>query len=131
MTRPTMIGASVILLVIAADAGCQTQTQRELEITPEQARSALLKLDSLPRYLSGEADPIRLDLKTGAIARTNDSVVTIGKFFSCNLKEKTWKMSFGLIGATPKMNFATSAEGKFEFQPNGTWRAIQTGSDIT
>ena len=65
----------------------------EPEITPEQARAALLKLPSVRVITGGEDDPIFLDLKSGAVARTNDSVVTIGSFFSCNLKEKTWQMS--------------------------------------
>ena len=107
------------------------KTQEEPEITPEQARAALLKLNSLPRYLSGENDPIRLDLKTGAVTRINDPVATIGRFFSCNLKEKTWQMSFSITGATPKMNFATGAHGKFEFQPDGTWKAIEGIDYIT
>jgi hypothetical protein len=136
MTRPTMIGVSLILLAIAADAGCtgkdqvdvsSKKAQTEPEITPEQARAALLKLASVRVITGGEDDPIVLDLKSGAVARTNDSVVTIGRFFSCNLKEKTWRMSVG----DPSWHFAAGANGNFEFRSDGTWRAIQRGGYIT
>ncbi len=103
------------------------KTQTEPEITTEQARAALLELSSL-RVLTGrEDDPIVLDLKSGAIARTNGSSVTIGRFFSCNLKEKTWQMAV----SNARAHFAAAANGRFEFQSDGTWRAIQTGGYIT
>jgi hypothetical protein len=136
-----MIRATLIFLVVAATVGCggrgpvkatSKKTLPEPEITPEQARAALLKLDSLPRYKSGENDPILLDLKSGAVARTSDSIATIGKVFSLNLKEKTWRMSVSFeYAGHPKMNFAAGANGKFEYQSDGTWRAIQTGGYIT
>jgi len=150
-----MIGASLVLLVIAADAGCQTQREPEItpeqaraapgdqprhrvvapqepEITPEQARAALLKLDSLPGFLIGEHDFIRRDLKTGAVARASDSVVTIGRFVSCNLKEKTWQMHVsGGASAPSRLHYSAGANGEFEFQADGTWRAILLGSYIT
>jgi len=131
-----MIGLSLILLAIAADAGCMGKDQvdvsskkapMEPEITPEQARAALLKLGSLRVITGGEDDPIVLDLKSGVVARTNDSVVNIGRFFSCNLKEKTWQMNV----SNPGMHFAAGANGNFEFQSDGTWRAIQSGGYIT
>jgi hypothetical protein len=132
MTRHTLIGVSLILLAIAADAGCvgkdqvdvfSKKAQTDPELTREQARAALLKLVSIRIITGGEGDPIVLDLKSGAVARTNDSVVTIGSFFSCSLKEKTWRMSV----SNPRMHFAGDANGNFEFQSDGTWRAIQKG----
>jgi len=140
MTRLTMLGASLILLAIAADAGCRRKnhldvsskkTQMEPEITAEQARAALLKLDGLPRYHSGEDDPILVDLKYGVVARPSNSVVRFGKIFSCNLKEKTWHMRFSNNAANPRWHFSTGANGKFEYQSDGTWRAIKTGYYIT
>jgi hypothetical protein len=121
-----MIGAPLILLAIAADAGCLSKEQPP-EITAEQARAALLKHTSLRVIFGGEDDPIALDLKSGAIARTDDSVVTIGKFFCCNLKERTWRMSV----SNPAIHFATGANGYFEFQSDGTWRAVTTDRFIT
>jgi hypothetical protein len=97
------------------------------EISPEQARSALLRLGSLRVITGGEDDPIALDLKSVAVARTNGSVVTIGRFFSCNLKEKTWEMSV----SNRSLRFAAGAKGKFIFQWDGTWLAIETSSYIT
>jgi hypothetical protein len=97
------------------------------EISPEQARAALLRLGSLRVITGGDDDPIALDLKSGAVARTNGSVVTIGRFFSCNLKETTWEMSVSNRG----LRFAAGAKGKFIFQWDGTWLAIETSSYIT
>jgi hypothetical protein len=136
-----MIRATLFLLAIGTTFGCQgrdsvnassKKAQTEPEITLEQARAALLKLDSLPRYRSGENDPILLDLKSGAVAQTSDSIVTIGRFFSLNLKEKTWRMSVHFeYPGHPKMNFSAAANGKFEYQSDATWRAIQTGGYMT
>ena len=141
MIRPTMIRACLILLTISAEPGCRgkdqfdasrEKTQVPPQITPEQARAALLKLDKLPRYSGGESDPIHLDLKNGAVARLNDSRVTIGKFFSIDLKKKSWEMSFHIrVAPVSKMNFSTGANGKFEFTSDGTWRAIIEGRYIT
>ena len=103
MPRPSIISAVLLLVAIMSAAGCVgkhrpdvpgTKAQIETELTPEQARAALLKLRSW-RVLTGrEDDPIFLDLKSGAVARTDGSRVTIGKFFSCDLKERTWQMAF-------------------------------------
>jgi hypothetical protein len=97
------------------------------EISPEQARAALLRLGSLRVITGGEDDPIALDLKSAAVSRTNGSVVTIGKYFSCNLKEKTWEMSVSNRG----LRFAAGAKGKFIFRWDGTWVAIETSSYIS
>jgi hypothetical protein len=136
-----MIRATLILLVVAAAVGCRgrapvnatsKKAQAAPEITPEQARAALLKLTGLPRFRSGEDDPILQDLKSGTVARTRDSIVTIGKFFSLNLKEKTWRMNVDFeYAGHPKMNFSAAANGKFEYQSDGSWRAIQTGGYMT
>jgi hypothetical protein len=135
-----MIRAALILLVLAAAVGCRgrdldatcKKAHAEPEVTPEQARAALFKLDTLPRYEGGENDRILLDLKSGAVARTSDSIVTIGKFFSLNLKEKTWRMSVSFeYPGHPKMNFSAAVNGKFEYQSDGSWRAIQTGGYMT
>jgi hypothetical protein len=72
MPRPSIIGASLILLDVAAAAGCLgkkhadapgEETQSERAITPEQARTALLKLGSL-RVLRREDDPVAVDLSS-------------------------------------------------------------------
>jgi hypothetical protein len=138
MPRPSIISASLLLVAIMA-AGCGgkhradvpgPETQIETELTPEQARAALLKLRSW-RVLTGrEDDPIFLDLKSGPIARTDGSRVKIGRLFSCDLKERTWQMAFS-NGRTGKAHFSTSANGRFELQSDGTWRAIETGGHIT
>jgi hypothetical protein len=94
------------------------------QITPEEARAALLKLKSLRVITGGEDDPIYVDLKTGAIAWIDESTIDIGKFISCNLKENTWRMGVG----NPAMRFAAHAEGRFERGAFGTWRAIQAKS---
>jgi hypothetical protein len=136
MSRLTMIRASLILLAISANAGCIGKDQLDVsskkkrvepQITPEQARAALLKLGSLRTFTGGEDSLIRLNLKSGAVARTNDSVVTIGRFYSCNLKERTWRMEV-VVGnvSNPRMHYSAGAEGRFEFQSDGTWRAVQT-----
>ncbi len=134
-----MIRATLILLVVAAAVGCRGRDPvpatrkytQEPEITPEQARGALLKLDRLPRYESGENDPILLDLKSGAVTRTGD-FVSIGRFFSFNPNEKTWRMSVRFeYPAHAKMNFSAGANGRFELQSDGTWLAIQAGGHIS
>ena len=128
MPRPAMIRASLILVAIAAPAGCLGKHHpSEPEITPEQAREALLKLDSLRVLTGGVDDPIAVDLRTGAIARANDGAVTIGRLFSCKLQQKTWFM----VVSNPSRHFRAGASGKFEFQSDGTWRAIQINSYIT
>ena len=71
----------------------------------------------------GEDDPIALDLKSGAIAWTDGSNVTIGRFFSCNLKEKTWHMAVD-NGCTGRMHFVAGANGKLEPQSDGTCLAM-------
>ena len=101
------------------------------EITPEQARAALLELRCVRAFTGGEDDPAVLELKQGAIVRVSDSVVKIGRFFSCNLKEKTWRMGYGIPGDTPKRGFSVEAEGRFECPPNGTWRAVGAITSIT
>jgi hypothetical protein len=139
MPRPAIISASLLLVAIMAAAGCLgkhspdvlgKKTQIETEITPEQARAALLKLRSLRVLTGGEDDPIFLDLKSGAIARTGGTSVTIGRFFSCDLKKKTWQMAVG-NGRTGKAHFSAGANGRFELQSDGTWLAIETGGYIT
>ncbi len=128
MPRRFIIGASVILVAVAVAVGYLGKGRpTEPELTPEQAREALLELHSL-RVLTGrEDDPIAVDLRSGAIARTNDSEVTIGRLFSCNLKEKTWRMAV----SNPSRHFYAGANGRFEFQSDGTWRAIQITKYIT
>ncbi len=135
MPRLSIIGASLILLTMAS-AGCLgkkhpdvpgEKTQTNPTITPEQARAALLKLGSLRVLTGGADDPIAVDLRSGSIARTDSSSVTIGKFFSCNLKEKTWQMAV----SNPSIHFRAGANGTFELQSDGTWLAIQTGRFIT
>jgi hypothetical protein len=130
------MGASLIVLAIPAAAGCTGKhgpdgrgepARTGPEITPEEARAALLKLDSLRVVTGGEFDPVVLDLKFGAISRTNASVVTIGKFFSCNLKAKTWQMGL----RNPQTHFGAGASGRFEFQSDGRWRAIKESGYIT
>jgi hypothetical protein len=131
-----MVRTSLILFAIASTAGCvgkgpvDVSTKKPLvdpEITPEQARAALLKLPSIRVITGGEDDPNVLDLKSGAVARTDDSVVTIGRFFSCDLKKKTWEMHV----SNPRAHFAAGGKGYFEFQSDGTWRAMETESYIT
>src|SRR5947209_6216878 len=71
--RPTSVLGAVITVLVVGLAGAITgaafffkghtdvssgKTRTEPDITPEQARAALLKLGSLPRYRSGEDDPI-------------------------------------------------------------------------
>ena len=97
------------------------------EISPEQARAALLRLGSLRVITGGEDDPIALDLKSGSVVRTNGSVVNIGRYFSCDLKEKTWEMRVSNRG----LRFAAGAKGKFFFQWDGTWLAVETSSYIS
>ena len=89
-----------------------------------------MKLGSLRVVTGGEDDPIAVDLRSGAIAWTNGSSVTIGRFFSCNLKEKTWHMAVD-NGRAGRAHFAAGANGRFELQSDGTWRAIETDSYIT
>ena len=131
-----MIRAELMLLGIAVETGClgkdqsdvsAKQTQMAPAITPEQARAALLKLGSLRMITGGVDDPIFLDLKSGAVVQTEDSVVTIGRYFFCNLKEKTWRMSV----SNPRIHFFAGANGRFERQSDGTWRAIRKTSYIT
>jgi hypothetical protein len=117
---PLLAACTIIVVLNWSD---EKKTQMEPEITPEQARAALLKLGSLRVITGGEEDPIALDLKSGAIAWTDGSNVTIGRFFSCNLKEKTWHMAVD-NGRTGRMHFKAGANGKFEFQSDGTWRAM-------
>ena len=107
------------------------KTQVEPIITAEQARAAILKLNEFPRLRGGEDDPIFKGLKHGAIDQTNDPDVKIGNYFSCNLKEKTWKMNYHIRGKTAKSSFSCSANGTFELQFDGTWKATQTGGHIT
>ena len=139
MPRPSIIGASLLVVAIVAAAGCLgkhrpdvpgKKTPMETEITPEQARAALQRLRSLRVLTGGEDDPVFLDLKSGAIAGTDGSSVTIGKFFSCNLKEKTWQMAVS-NGRTGRAHFSAGANGRFELQSDGTWLAIETGGFIT
>jgi hypothetical protein len=131
-----MITASWMLVTIAAVAGClgkndatvQTEKlQAKQQITPEEARAALLKLKSIRVITGGEDDPIYLDLKTGAIEWTGESTLAIGRFFSCNLKENTWEMTI----SSPSIHFHATAKGKFERQADGTWSAEQTSGSIT
>jgi hypothetical protein len=130
MRRLSIICASLILLVIAATAAYLGKKHADTAITPEQARSALLKLRSLRVLTGGEDDPIAVDLRSGAIAWTDGSSVTIGRFFSCNLKEKTWQMAVS-NGRTGRGHFSAGANGRFEPQSDGTWLAIETGGYIT
>src|SRR5262245_54678278 len=88
------------------------KTQTEAAITPEQARAALLKLGSLRVVTGGEDDPIAVDLRSGVIAWTDGSNVTIGRFFSCNLQEKTWRMGV-TNGRTGRLHFSAGANGRF------------------
>ena len=94
MPRRFIIGASLILLAIAAGGVYLWNKPMEPAITPEQARAALLKLGRLRVITGGEGDPIAVNLRSGAIAWTDASRLTIGRFFSCNLREKTWQMAF-------------------------------------
>jgi hypothetical protein len=139
MPRPSITGASLLVVAIMAAAGCLgkhrpdvpgEKTRMATEITPEQARAALLRLHSLRVLTGGEDDPILLDLKSGAIAQTDGSSVTIGRFCSCNLKEKTWQMAFS-NGRAGRAHFSWGANGRFELQSDGTWLAIETGGYIT
>jgi hypothetical protein len=136
MPRPSAILASLFLAAIASAAGClgrddaaarTEKAETKQPITPEQARTALLKLKSIRVLTGGEDDPIFVDLKTGAIAWTSESTVTIGKFISCNLTERTWRMGV----ANPDAQFFANAHGRFECHADGTWQAIETGSSIS
>jgi hypothetical protein len=89
-----------------------------------------LKLSSLRVVAGGEDDPIAVDLRSGAIAWTSGSSLTIGRFISCDLKEKTWRMAVD-NGRAGRLHFAAGASGRFEWQSDGTWRAIVTDSFIT
>jgi hypothetical protein len=132
MFRSPALAGSLVLLLLVGAAGCLRTVDPEAlteppQITAEEARAALLKLESI-RVISGkENDPVYVDLKSGAITRVSDSKVEIGSFISCNLKENTWEMSIG----NPEIHFHARASGTFERQPNGTWRAIQTGGSIS
>jgi hypothetical protein len=97
------------------------------EITAEQARAALLQLRDIRVITGGEDDPIFRDLKTSPITRADDSRVTIGKFISCNLKENTWRMELH----NDAIHFHAKANGRFERQLDGSWKAIQTSGYIT
>jgi hypothetical protein len=139
MIWPKVTPVSLILLAIAAEAGCPAKdhfdvpskkTQTVPEISPEQARAALLNLGTLPVITGRDDDPLILDLKLGAVVRTDDSVVTIGRFFSCDLKKKTWRMSVSNSG-TGRLHWSAGADGHFEIQSDGTWRAIQASGYIT
>jgi hypothetical protein len=103
------------------------KTPPEPEITAEEARAALLKCPDIRVIRSGEDDPIFVDLKSGAIVQTNSTNVRIGKFVTCNLKNKLWK--FGV--SNPSMHFSAHVDGRFELQPDGTWRAILTSKVIS
>jgi hypothetical protein len=136
MARLAVIAACLILLSIASAAGCLSRddaaartetTQTQQQITAEQARAALLNLESIRVLTGGEDDPIFVDLQTGTIAWTNESTVKIGRFISCNLKDNTWQMTVG----NPRIHFHADANGIFERESDGTWRAIQTGASIT
>jgi hypothetical protein len=131
MYRRIVISASLILLVAVSAAGylgrkhtdaVVEQTQTEPDITPEEARAALLNLGTLAVLTGGENDRIIVDLRNGAVKWRHESNVTIGKFISCNLTEKTWEMEVHNF----EMHFAAGASGKFERQSDGTWRAIVT-----
>jgi hypothetical protein len=130
MPRRFIIGASLILLAIAAGGVYLWKKPMEPAITPEQARAALLKLGRLRVITGGEGDPIAVDLRSGAITWTDASRLTIGRFFSCNLREKTWRMAFS-NGRTGRAHFSTGANGRFEWQSDGTWLAIETDRFIT
>ncbi|MHB1561620.1 MAG: hypothetical protein ACYC61_29575 [Isosphaeraceae bacterium] len=137
MSRPSIVGASLVVLAVAAAVGCGGNppaaepaliTPEPALITPESARAALLRLESLQWAGGGVIDPFA-ELKTGAIVSTGGSNVTIGRFFSCDLKKKTWRMDFS-NGRTGKAAFACGASGRFEWH-DGIWEAIETESSIT
>lgn len=103
------------------------ETRTKPPITPEQARAALLKLNI--RVLTGkEDDPVWVNLRDGLIVRTGATKVKIGDFCSCDLDKGTWDVGFA-IETEPTFHFG--ANGRFERQTDGTWRAIQTGGHIT
>ena len=126
-----ILGLSMLFSVLGCvgpddPAAKSEKTQTKQSITPEQARAALLELKSIRVISGGEDDPVFVNLKTGAITWTSGSTVNIGSFISCNLNDRTWKMEVG-DGA----RFHASANGTFERQSDGTWRAIQTGGSIS
>jgi hypothetical protein len=136
MPRLAISAVALIFAVIVTVDGCMSRNDRsermetvqiEQPITPEQARAALLELKSIRVITGDEDDPILKDLRSATIARTNESRITIGRFISCNLKERTWQMSVG----NPEIHFHATINGNFEPQSDGTWRAIRTGGSIT
>ncbi len=130
MSRPSIVGASMVVLAVAAAFGCagNPPATEPAMITPEEARAALLRLKSLQQAGGGVIDPFA-ELKTGAIASTGGPNVTIGRFFSFDLRKKTWRMDFS-NGRTGKAAFACGASGRFEWH-DGTWEATQTEGYIT
>jgi hypothetical protein len=130
---------SLILLAVATEAGCpandqpdlpSAKTQIEPELSPEQARAALLNFDGLPVVTGRDDDPVILDVKLGAIVRTDESVVTIGRFVSCDLKKKAWRIRVSNSG-TGRLHWSAGSDGHFEMQSDGTWRAVRTSGYLT
>jgi hypothetical protein len=125
----TRIASSLVLLVLVF-AGCsRTGASADVAqeaITSEEARTALLRLDSL-RVITGNVnDPIFKEIKAGAVVQ-EDSTTWIGHFIRCDLQAKTWRMSI----SAPKMHLDAEAEGVVERQADGSWLAATKRSLIS
>ena len=139
MRQRSTIRALLYLVVASCVAGCpakdRTNTpsdkvQQEPEIRPEQARAALLALDSLRAIKRGKDEPVFLDLKRGELFRTDDATLRIGKFITCDPKQKTWQMSIS-NGLKGRLHYSENVQGIFQRQPDGSWRAIRTGGSVS
>lgn len=118
----TRIASSLVLLVLVFVGCFRTGAPvgaAPAAITSEEARTALLRLDSLRVITGNDNDPIFKDLKAGAVVQ-KDSTTRIGRFIRCDLQAKTWQMHI----SAPEEHFVAEAEGVFERQADGSWLAI-------
>lgn len=139
MRRRSTIGGSLMLVVASCVVGCPAKdrpktpdekSHLEPEIGPKQARAALLALDSLRAIKGGKDDPVFLDVKRGEISRMDGSTLKIGKFITCDPKQKTWQMSIS-NGPRGRLHYSEEVQSRVERKPDGSWRAIRAGGYVS